>query len=653
MPETYTNPVYPRSFPDPFVLKWCGEYWAYCTGRWRDGRCFGVLRSRDLVRWQEVGGALDPLPGDLPHYWAPEVSLIGGRFYMYYSAGVELEDMAVRVAVADLPAGPFRDAGVRLTNEPFAIDAHVFRDVDGARYLFYATDYLEHSHVGTGTAVDRLTSPLALAGESRPVTRARHDWQVYDPERAEKGGVRWHTVEGSFVLRRKGLYYQMFSGGNWHNISYGVSYATSDRVWRADEWEQHADGERILPILRTVPGRVVGPGHNSVVRGPDNRQPFCVYHRWVDDERVMAIDPLDWAGERMLVLGPSDEPQPAPTRPTASDFFDDERRGGLGPLWECTGGQWSAGGGAATQQATFEPAAAHCTVAAPCFVAEVSARALPSAGDMPAGSAAAYGLALEGRDGTLLYLLVAPSARRADVLWRDEGGWREQHMPLPDEFDPDRFHLLRAEVDGRRVRLALDGGALAWELRCAAPVRRVALRTSGHAAAFAGFALTAGYEDLFDTPRLSPADLGWLTPAGSARIEGGALRCDAGTVVHKPHEFEGCELVVNARALDGGGYVIHPAARVGELGPLLAVAPGAAGWEAVWHDGAGEQRHPLPGAFDPAAYQQWRITRRGGRVAAAWEGHAVGVFDVLPGPASLALAGLGAAAFEMVRATAL
>ncbi|HEU5090887.1 MAG TPA: glycoside hydrolase family 43 protein, partial [Roseiflexaceae bacterium] len=266
MAETYTNPVYPHSFPDPFVLKWCGEYWAYCTGTWRDGRCFGILRSRDLVAWSEVGGAMQPLPGDLPHYWAPEVSMIGGRFFMYYSAGVELEDMAIRVAVADHPAGPFEDAGVRLTDVPFAIDAHVFTDDDGTRYLFYATDYLEHTHVGTGTAVVQLRNPLAIAGESYPVTRARYDWQVYDPQRREKGGVRWHTVEGSYVLKRKGRYYQMFSAGNWQNPSYGVSYATSDTILRPDEWDQHADGRDILPILRTIPGRVVGPGHNSAVR---------------------------------------------------------------------------------------------------------------------------------------------------------------------------------------------------------------------------------------------------------------------------------------------------------------------------------------------------------------------------------------------------
>ncbi|HLL99418.1 MAG TPA: family 43 glycosylhydrolase, partial [Pyrinomonadaceae bacterium] len=72
--ETYLNPVYPRSFPDPFVIKFRGEYFAYCTDFWRDGKVFGVLRSRDLVNWQEIGGAMNRLETDSPFYWDPEVT---------------------------------------------------------------------------------------------------------------------------------------------------------------------------------------------------------------------------------------------------------------------------------------------------------------------------------------------------------------------------------------------------------------------------------------------------------------------------------------------------------------------------------------------------------------------------------------------------
>ena len=270
--NTYVNPVYAGACPDPFVLKHAGEYWCYCTGIWEDGRAFGILNSPDLVHWRGVGGALDlfasldPLPDAPSCYWAPEVTYYNGQFYLYYSIGNE-DHMQIRVALSQNPAGPFIDSGRRLTKEDFAIDPHIYQDNDGAWYMFYATDYLNVHRVGTGTTRDLLLDPFTLAGQPRPVTRAQFDWQIYDPNRAEKGGVRWHTIEGPFVLQRKGRYYQMFSGGNWQNSTYGVSYALSFRLDDPEEWDQAADGEQVLPILRTSPDRsVIGPGQNSVVR---------------------------------------------------------------------------------------------------------------------------------------------------------------------------------------------------------------------------------------------------------------------------------------------------------------------------------------------------------------------------------------------------
>ena len=311
----FRNPVYPHSFSDPFILKFRGEYWGYSTGFQPDNNVFGILHSKDLVHWAPIGSAMEPIEGGHTCYWAPEVIYDEGSFLMYYSVGNE-ETMTIRVARADNPEGPFSDLGISLTKEPFAIDAHIFLDDDGSRYLFYATDFLTHDRIGTGTVVDRMLSPFKLERNPQPVTRPHYEWQVYDPKRVSKGGVKWHTVEGPFVLKHKGLYYEMFSGGNWQNLTYGVSYVVSDRIIRSEEWEQHADGTQILPILRTIPGTVVGPGHNSVIRGPDNRQLYCVYHVWQGGERVLAIDRMDWIGEELVVFGPTTSEQRGPTRAT-------------------------------------------------------------------------------------------------------------------------------------------------------------------------------------------------------------------------------------------------------------------------------------------------------------------------------------------------
>jgi GH43 family beta-xylosidase len=581
----YRNPVYPHSFPDPFVLKFRGEYWGYCTGFWHDGRAFGILRSRDLVDWQPLAGALEPLPGGHPHYWAPEVAYLGGRFYLYYSVGNEGEGrMEIRVAVADHPAGPFADAGRRLTSEPFAIDAHVFIDENGSRWLFYATDFLERGHIGTGTVRDRMLDPFTLAGEPRPVALPRHDWHVYHPNRPEKGFVRWHTVEGPFVLRRKGLYYEMFSGGNWQNPTYGVSYAMTRSLEDPQEWAQAADGERVLPILRTG-GEVVGPGHNCVVRGPDNRQLYCVYHRWSPgaSARVMAIDPLDWAGERMLVLGPTTTPQPGPNPPAISDLLDEPA------VLEPGEARW------------YEPGA-------PSFLVEVSAWG-------------GFGIVLEEEAGEL------------------------SRVPLPSPPDPRAVHLLRLEVDGPRVSLALDG-LPAWQGTLGAPVRRLALAAGGTAAEFSGFALTAGWEDLFAEDG-DPAERGWEILDGTWHVAGGRLSPGSPGAVARGPFLPAYELVVNVRGKD---WTVAPAVDQEGAGPRLTLEELDQGWILA----SAEQIFPLPAAFDSAIDQQLRFRKVEETIEISWEGRILGTVPAPAGPTRIALGTRKAAAsFEAVRVTAI
>ncbi|HYG63187.1 MAG TPA: glycoside hydrolase family 43 protein [Thermoanaerobaculia bacterium] len=609
----YTNPVYPESFPDPYVLKVRGEYWAYCTGFWPDSRCFGVLRSRDLVHWTPQAGALAPLPGGHPCYWAPEVVEHAGLFYLYYSVGNE-ERMEIRVAVADRPGGPFADCGHRLTSEPFAIDAHVFTDpASGVRYLFYATDFLESPQIGTGTVVDRLLDPFTLEGRPRPVALPRFDWHVYHPNRPEKGGVRWHTVEGPFVLERKGLYYEMFSGGNWQNPTYGVSYATIATLDGPGEWVQAADGEGVLPILRTS-GEVVGPGHNSVVRGPDNRQLWCVYHRWSFDggapgARVLAIDPLDWAGERLLVLGPTTGPQPAPIPPT---LYDESPSQDL----------YDAG--------------------ATSFLVEVSARG------------PGFGLALHGLERPVWRLRVGDDIR---LSWREREDL-EQTLPLPAGFDVRSFHLLRLDLDGTRVRLAMDGVDLPWTGRLAAPAHGVSLLADGSATELAGFALTVGWEELF-VEECDATGLGWqpLHSGSQEKVTGGRLLLASGhSLLVRGPALSSYLLVVNARLDEPAdrGWTVHPAAGSGDPGPGLTLERRDGGWALAARDAAGERLFPLPESFDPSMDQQLRCRREGSRVMVEWEGLRLGEVTAPPGPSRIGIGTAGGAvSFEMVRVTAL
>lgn len=647
----YSNPVYNGSFADPFVLKYCGEYYAYTTGFWIDGRCFGILHSRDLVHWTERPAAMDPLPGGATCYWAPEVTYYNGRFYMYYSVGNE-ERMEIRVAVADRPTGPFIDSGRRLTHEEFAIDAHLFEDDDGARYLFYATDFLDHEFIGTGTVCDRMIDPFTLAGNPQPVTRARFDWQVYDPERASKGGVRWHTVEGPFVLKRKDLYFEMFSGGNWQNITYGVSFATSDRVPGDGEWMQASDGVQVLPILRTIPGKVIGPGHNSAVRGPNNREWFCVYHRWTPEgsARVLCIDRIDWAGDRMLILGPSTTPQPMPARPTIAGFLEGAATPGDG--WSCSAGSWIFREDVAMQESVDIFAEARCTLPGSSFLMEVSLRALEN----PMGNGR-LGICFAGEDGAMVRLLLGE--RNAVVTLRGRRESVEEPIALPEGFDLSAYHLLRVDLNGRKISFMIDGPSLRWEQHLDFDARELLLITEGMAASFDGFELGLGWEDLFMEDG-DPTRDGWEVRNGTSwYIRDRELRSDGGdelALIAKgamDHEYE---LVVNARLMEpivgGRAYGFYPAFGRAQPGPIVTTELDAGRWKLVCSDSSGIFSYPLPDGFDPLVHQQFRFRKERGRLLIGLE---TGLLGEVPAPLEPTRVGLSShrapVAFDMVRLT--
>ena len=309
---TYRNPVYDGYFADPFVLAWDGGYLAYGTGAPVNGLHFEILQSADLAHWTCIGGALQAPTGELgSDLWAPEVVEAEGRFWLYYSVGFEDRKHHLRAAAADSPLGPFRDLGVNLTpDELFAIDPHPFCDVDGRWYLYYARDVLTGDRVGTHLAVAEMATMSRLSAPAQPVLAPTADWQIFERGRAIYDATYdWHTLEGPNVRRHDGRYYCIYSGGSYLGEGYHAAWASAPQP--LGPWtEPPADRGR---LLATVPGRVRGPGHNSVVT-TNGGTDMLVYHAWNADgsRRQMCIDPLSWDADGPYTSGPSWTEQPLP-----------------------------------------------------------------------------------------------------------------------------------------------------------------------------------------------------------------------------------------------------------------------------------------------------------------------------------------------------
>jgi GH43 family beta-xylosidase len=223
------------------------------------------------------------------------------------------ESHGLRVALADLPTGPFIDCGrLLLPDQGFTIDPHPFRDPKSGRwFLFFATDYTSDEPYGTGLAVVPLKDDLTtIDGKPMTVIRASQDWHVYESDRNYKGQIwrRWNTIEGPFVLFHNNRYWCFYSGGKWSSASYGVGFAVADNPlgpWR-DDMAVHGP-----VVLKGTPEEVIGPGHNSVTVAPDGKTQIVVYHAWNKQRtiRQMCIDPLIWTVNGPKCDGPSNRPR--------------------------------------------------------------------------------------------------------------------------------------------------------------------------------------------------------------------------------------------------------------------------------------------------------------------------------------------------------
>jgi arabinan endo-1,5-alpha-L-arabinosidase len=110
----------------------------------------------------------------------------------------------------------------------------------------------------------------------------------------------WHTIEGPCVVKHDGRYYCFYSGANWQTPRYGVDYVEAEHPLGP-----YSEGGDHARVLQGIPGHVRGPGHYSIVFGPDGHTQFVLYHAWDAQmkEREMCLDKLQWTAD-----GPHCEP---------------------------------------------------------------------------------------------------------------------------------------------------------------------------------------------------------------------------------------------------------------------------------------------------------------------------------------------------------
>jgi beta-xylosidase len=298
---------------DPDIRVFGDTYYIYPTSdkpNWNTTD-FSCWSSKDLIHWTNDGVILDVahnLSWAKIRAWAPTAETRNGKYYFYFVA-----DSRIGVATADSPTGPFTDAlghpliGLHDTPFPtYPIDPDVFIDTDGQAYLYYGNNHL---------AVVKLNADM-ISLDGAPVEITPKD--AVNPFR-----------EGIYVIKRKGLYYFMWSvddarSDNYH-VAYGIAHSPLGPI------EIPPDN-----VILRKHGLAKGTGHHAVVNVPGTDRWYIVYHRhaipngngytrevclnrmeFTDDGRIMPVDPLaptfppDSPGES-IVNGKGSELDPVP-----------------------------------------------------------------------------------------------------------------------------------------------------------------------------------------------------------------------------------------------------------------------------------------------------------------------------------------------------
>ena len=262
------NPLFTDQFtadPAPFVHDCtfyiqCGHDEAAAGQNQFVMREWFLLASTDMVHWtKNVALRLSDFKWANANAWAGQMVTKNGKFYWYVPVQqASTGAMAIGVAVADTPTGPFKDAlGKALIDDafemsnvgfanpsatPYTIDPTVFVDDDGKAYLHYG---------GFGRMMEAKLGDdmVSIDGKMQEVT----------PQ---------GFFEAAFLTKRNGTYYEIYAAGQNPAT---IDYATSSSP--LGPWARKG---RVLDAFKGLSGQDAPTNHSGVAHLGD--QWFIVYH---------------------------------------------------------------------------------------------------------------------------------------------------------------------------------------------------------------------------------------------------------------------------------------------------------------------------------------------------------------------------------------
>lgn len=286
--NNFNNPIIPGWYADPEARFYEGKYWIYATrsfSAYEDQLNIDAFSSSDLVTWEKHEGiiVMEDFPWAHKAIWAPTIIDKNGKYYLIFASNdiqSDAETGGLEIAVSDRPQGPFRailnnPLVDRFINKAQPIDAHLFKDDDGAIYLYYGGwKYCN----------------AAIMNEEMNGFIPFEDGVIF------KNITPDGYVEAPCMLKRNGIYYFMWSEGDWVNGSYRVCCSSGNSPL--------PNAEKKMLLLQAQP-IADGPGHHGYLKvdGAEDEWLIVYHRRTVGDlergHRMLCIDQLRFEGDEI------------------------------------------------------------------------------------------------------------------------------------------------------------------------------------------------------------------------------------------------------------------------------------------------------------------------------------------------------------------
>lgn len=269
MKKYFKNPIAAHG-ADPYLIKH-GDIYYYCHSI---GNGVAVRKCTDIYKIEDSQSTVvykAPISGDYSkEYWAPELHLINGEWYIYVAAddGDNYNHrMYVLKCTGDDPLQPFEMVGkISDPSDKWAIDGTVL-NYNGELYFIWS-GWEGDENIAQNIYIAQMSDPMTIDSERILLSYPEYEWEQWGAS-----GDLPTINEGPAVLIKDSTVHIVYSAsGSWcDEYCLGVLTNRSGNILDKNSWIKS-----VKPVFSKSP-ESYGPGHNSFTTDK-NGDDWIIYH---------------------------------------------------------------------------------------------------------------------------------------------------------------------------------------------------------------------------------------------------------------------------------------------------------------------------------------------------------------------------------------